>query len=83
MLKLPPEFASIILAFAQLFRRTSTWNHALVLLLGAFPAQGKETFAGFRPLLAFQSARTGPGGSVSQIAAYGQVTAGRISDLRR
>src|SRR5579871_5018571 len=43
MPKLPPEFTSIILAFAQLFRKTSTWKHALVLLLGAILAPGKRT----------------------------------------
>jgi hypothetical protein len=43
MPKLPPEFASIILAFARLFRQASTWKHAQLLLLGAILAPGKRT----------------------------------------
>jgi hypothetical protein len=40
---LPPEFAPIILAFAPLFRKSGTWKHAQLLLLGAILAPGKRT----------------------------------------
>lgn len=43
MPRLPPEFAPIILAFAPLFRKASSWKHAQLLLLGAILAPGKRT----------------------------------------
>src|SRR4051794_11943968 len=42
MLDLPIRFATIIVAFAPLFRHR-TWHHAQILLVGAILAPGKRT----------------------------------------
>jgi hypothetical protein len=42
MLHLPASFATIIVAFAPLFRQR-TWRHAEFLLVGAILAPGKRT----------------------------------------
>jgi hypothetical protein len=57
MPKLPPEFAPIILAFALLFRKASTWKHAQVLLLGAILAPGKRTVTSALRILGLSAER--------------------------
>jgi hypothetical protein len=43
MLRLPPRFAEVILAFAPVFVQRRTWRHAQLLLLGALLAPGQRT----------------------------------------
>ncbi|MDQ2765403.1 MAG: transposase [Pseudomonadota bacterium] len=43
MLRLPPRFAEMILAFAPMFVQQRTWRHARLLLLGAMLAPGQRT----------------------------------------
>jgi hypothetical protein len=43
MLRLPPRFAAMILAFAPVFVQQRTWRHARLLLLGAMLAPGQRT----------------------------------------
>ncbi len=43
MLRLPPRFAEMILAFAPVFVQPRTWRHARLLLLGAMLAPGQRT----------------------------------------
>ena len=43
MLCLPPRFAAVILAFAQVFVQQRTWRHAEALLVGAILAPGRRT----------------------------------------
>jgi hypothetical protein len=57
MPKLPPEFAPIILAFAPLFRKASTWKHAQLLLLGAILAPGKRTVTSAMRILGLSADR--------------------------
>jgi DDE superfamily endonuclease len=40
---LPSRFATVILAFAPVFRQQRTWRHAEQLLIGAILAPGKHT----------------------------------------
>ena len=47
MLRLPPHFAEIILAFAPVFVQQRTWRHAQLLLLGALLAPGHRTVSSF------------------------------------
>jgi hypothetical protein len=42
---LPSRFATLILAFAPVFRQQGTWRHAELLLIGAILAPGKRTMA--------------------------------------